>query len=214
MHQQRRWNDHYWAVSHTHTVLSWVTTAYIALIIPGWPQSPSDFRWLQCFLSLNTFFGCVTTINSIDFKTKEKKNMIHKAKKHFSLNNMWDQPLFTIKNYVMQEKMLYIINEKKKLYIYIYIYICIHTYTQSLAKVFIPTHFFHVLCCCLMLNCFKLLFFHISLHSIHHNGKAKKLFYNLCKFITNKKLKWFHCVSIHTLIWDSWSLAQEHSYCL
>ncbi len=48
----------------------------------------------------------------------------------------------------------------------------------------------------------------INLHSIHHNGKAKN------KFIKNKKLKLFHCISNHTLIWDSWNLAQEPSYCL
>ncbi len=55
-------------------------------------------------------------------------------------------------------------------------------------KVFIPFHFFHVLLCCsLMLNCFKLLFFHINLHSIHHNDKAKTELPQLRKLIKNKK---------------------------
>ncbi len=58
---------------------------------------------------------------------------------------------------------------------------------QCLAKVFIPLHFFHILlCCCLMLNCFKLLFFpHINLHSIHHTDKAKTEFSQLRKCIKN-----------------------------
>ncbi len=34
----------------------------------------------------------------------------------------------------------------------------IFLHLQCLGKVFIPLNFFHVLCCCLMLNCFKLLF--------------------------------------------------------
>ncbi len=34
-----------------------------------------------------------------------------------------------------------------------------YVYIQCLAKVFKPLHFFHVLCCSLMLNCFILLFF-------------------------------------------------------
>ncbi len=61
---------------------------------------------------------------------------------------------------------------------------------QCLAKVFINLHFFHVLlCCCLMLSCFKLVFFHINLHSIHHIGKAKTESSQLRKLIINKKLK-------------------------
>ncbi len=45
---------------------------------------------------------------------------------------------------------------------------------------------------------------------MHYNGKAIFLF----KFITNKKRKWFHCINIHTLIWNSLNLALEHSYSL
>ncbi len=48
---------------------------------------------------------------------------------------------------------------------------------QCLAKVFIPLQFFHILLCyCLMLNCFKLLFSHINLQSIHRNDKVKNRF--------------------------------------
>ncbi len=64
--------------------------------------------------------------------------------------------------------------------IYIYIYI------QCLAKVFIPLYlFFYVLLyCCLMLDCFKLLFFtHINLHSIQiMECSAKKPIYILNNF--------------------------------
>ncbi len=45
---------------------------------------------------------------------------------------------------------------------------------------------------------------------MHYNGKAIFIF----KFITNKKRKWFHCISIHTLIWNSLNLALDHSYSL
>ncbi len=69
---------------------------------------------------------------------------------------------------------------------------------QCLAKVFIPLHFFHVLLCCCLVNCFKLVFFYISLHSIHHIDKAKTELSQLCKLITNKKTE-VHCISIHTL---------------
>ncbi len=51
-------------------------------------------------------------------------------------------------------------------------------------------HFFHILLCrVIMLNCFKLLFFHINLHPTRHNDKAKLDLSQLCKFIQKEKLK-------------------------
>ncbi len=75
-----------------------------------------------------------------------------------------------------------------------------------------------------MLNCFKLLFSHINIHSIHHTDKAKTELSQLLKFINNKKTEistlyckslwikasaiWLnvnvHCISIHTLAWTKY----------
>ncbi len=70
---------------------------------------------------------------------------------------------------------------------------------QCLENVFISHHFVHVLCCCLMLNRFKLLFFlHINLHSIHHIDKAKTELSQLPKFITklNNEISTLHKYSL------------------
>ncbi len=48
-----------------------------------------------------------------------------------------------------------------------------------------------------MLNCFELLFFHINLHSVHHNDKAKTELSQLRKLIKSKKTEIVHCISLH-----------------
>ncbi len=53
-----------------------------------------------------------------------------------------------------------------------------------LANVFIPLHFFTFMLLPYV-NCFKLVFFYISLHSIHYIDKAKTELSQLCKLITN-----------------------------
>ncbi len=88
-------------------------------------------------------------------------------------------------------------------------------YLQCLAKVFIPLHFVHVLLCsCLMLNCFKLLFSTSIYTPCTIMVKQKQFFNVFANLLKLKNLNWLHCISIHTLIWDSWNLAQEHTYCL
>ncbi len=80
------------------------------------------------------------------------------------------------------------------IYIYIYIYIyCIYMYS-AYKKYSYPFVLFHILLCCwLMLNCFKLHFPHIKLHSIHYNDKANTELSQLCKFI--KKKNWNKCIA-------------------
>ncbi len=61
---------------------------------------------------------------------------------------------------------------------------CVYIYIQCLAKVFIPLHFFHVLCCCLMLTALNYYFFlhQSTLHTPYWQSKNR-----ICKLITNKK---------------------------
>ncbi len=70
---------------------------------------------------------------------------------------------------------------------------CLYSFTeiQCLAKVFTPLHYFHVLWCCFILNCFSITFFHINLNSIHYNGKAKKRKRFLTYLQMFKKIKTF-----------------------
>ncbi len=50
--------------------------------------------------------------------------------------------------------------------------------------------FTFLLCCIIILNCIKLLFFlHINLHPIHHNDKEKTGFITTCELIKKETLK-------------------------
>ncbi len=58
-----------------------------------------------------------------------------------------------------------------------------HNIYSAVRKYSYPS-FFHVFCCCLMLNCFKLLF-STSIYTPYINDKAKHNCHNFCKFIKN-----------------------------
>ncbi len=76
------------------------------------------------------------------------------------------------------------------IYIYIYIYICSASRKTSYPFIFVT----FLLCCVIMLNCFKWLFPHINLHSTHHNDKAKPDLAQLSNFI--KKKHWKNYINI------------------
>ncbi len=76
------------------------------------------------------------------------------------------------------------------IYIYIYIYICSASTKTSYPFIFVT----FLLCCVIMLNCFKWLFPHINLHSTHHNDKAKPDLAQLSNFI--KKKHWKNYINI------------------
>ncbi len=80
---------------------------------------------------------------------KKKHKSIHTANKY----KKREMSVLFIHHHFIKNYMIFLSSvEHKTIHVY--------TYIKCLAKVFIPLNFFHVLlCCCLMLNCFKLLFY-------------------------------------------------------